>query len=71
MAIKTVTRYLIDEQYERYRPWFGNARQARDPLAELEAASLSVVDTEITKAKGRPGTVSAAKRVKPARSDRA
>lgn len=46
VANKTVTHYLSDEQYERYRPWFDNARRARELLAELEAASLAVVEAD-------------------------
>lgn len=69
VANKTVTRYLSDEQYERYRPWFDNARRARELLAELEAATLRVVDAELTKAKGRRGKLPTATAVKPARSD--
>jgi hypothetical protein len=43
---KTVTRILTDEQYAEYRPWFDNARRARQLLAELEALSVEVVDAD-------------------------
>jgi hypothetical protein len=37
---RTRTRLLTQEQYERYGPWFENARRLRELLAELEALSL-------------------------------
>jgi Family of unknown function (DUF6788) len=37
---RTRTRLLTEQQYERYRPWFDNARRLRELLAELEALSL-------------------------------
>jgi Family of unknown function (DUF6788) len=37
---RTRTRLLTQEQYQRYAPWFENARQLRELLAELEALSL-------------------------------
>ncbi len=42
---KTVTRYLTEEQYERYRSSFEGARRLHDLLDELEAASLRVVES--------------------------
>jgi hypothetical protein len=42
---KTVTRYLSEEQLERYQPWFDNARRLKDLLAKLEIASLQAVET--------------------------
>ena len=44
VAGKTVTRRLSPEQYERYRPWFDNARQLRELTAELEALSLRTIE---------------------------
>jgi len=41
---KTVTRYLSPEQFERYQPWFGNARRLRDLVNTLEATCLTVVE---------------------------
>lgn len=41
---KTVTRTLTDEQAERYRPWFDNARRLRELLTELETLSLQAAD---------------------------
>ena len=44
IAGKTVTRTLSPEQYERYRPWFANARRLRELAAQLEALSLRTVE---------------------------
>jgi len=41
---KTVTRRLTDEQYERYRPWFDNARRLRELATQLEALSLRTAE---------------------------
>ena len=43
---KTVTRLLTPEQLEDYQPLFENLRTARRLLAELEALSLEVVDSD-------------------------
>jgi uncharacterized protein DUF6788 len=43
---KTVTRYLSDEQWADYQPWFDNARRARALLAQLEAATLAAVEAD-------------------------
>ena len=40
VAGKTLTRNLTAEQYDRYKPWFDNARRLRELVAELEALSL-------------------------------
>ena len=32
------------EQYQRYRPWFDNARRLRELTAELEALSLRTIE---------------------------
>lgn len=55
---KTVTQILTDEQYADYRPWFDNARRAKDLLAELEALSLAAVeaDPRSTRRGGRVST---------------
>ena len=37
---RTRTRLLTAEQYERYQPWFENARTLRQLLTQLEAHSL-------------------------------
>jgi hypothetical protein len=42
---KTVTRLLTEEQMERYRSWFGNARRIRELAAELEALSLDIASS--------------------------
>ena len=44
VAGKTVTRTLTQDQAERYRPWFDNARTLRSLLAELEAHSLRAAE---------------------------
>lgn len=41
---KTVTRFLTQEQLERYQPWFDNARRLRELVRALEAASLRTVE---------------------------
>ena len=40
VAGKTLTRNLTAEQYDRYKPWFDNARRLHELVAELEALSL-------------------------------
>lgn len=44
VAGKTVTRRLSPEQYQRYKPWFDNARQLRELTARLEALSLATAE---------------------------
>lgn len=44
VAGKTVTRNLDQRQYQRYQPWFDNARRLRDLLNELEALSLRTAE---------------------------
>lgn len=41
---KTMTRFLTDEQLERYRPWFDNARRLRELVSKLQAVSLRAVE---------------------------
>ncbi|MHB8190802.1 MAG: DUF6788 family protein [Ferrimicrobium sp.] len=41
---KTVTRYLSEDQLERYRPWFDNARRLKDLTAKLENVSLQALE---------------------------
>ncbi|EQD60111.1 hypothetical protein B1B_07894, partial [mine drainage metagenome] len=41
---KTISRWLSDEQLERYEGWFANARRVRDLLTELEALSLRIAE---------------------------
>jgi len=40
VAGKTLTRNLTAEQYDRYTPWFDNARRLRELTTELETLSL-------------------------------
>ena len=54
VANKTVTRYLSDEEYARYGPWFDNARRARELLAELETLTLSAVGERPASSTRRP-----------------
>jgi hypothetical protein len=42
---KTVTRFLTQEQFERYRPWFNNAKRLRELLNKLETQTLKAVES--------------------------
>ncbi len=42
---KTVTRYLSQEQLERYQSWFDNAHRLKDLVTKLEIASLQALET--------------------------
>jgi hypothetical protein len=42
---KTVTKYLSEDQLERYQPWFDNARRLKDLVAKLEVVSLQALAT--------------------------
>jgi hypothetical protein len=44
IAGKTVSRTLSPQQYERYLPWFDNARRLRELTTELEALSLRTAE---------------------------
>lgn len=44
VAGKTVTRRLSRQQYERYRPWFDNARRLRELTSQLEDLSLRTAE---------------------------
>jgi hypothetical protein len=41
---KTVTRYLSNEEAERYRPFFENAKRLRALTNELETLGLNLVE---------------------------
>jgi hypothetical protein len=41
---KTVGRYLSDDQNERYREWFDQAKRLRQLFSELEALSLRIAE---------------------------
>jgi hypothetical protein len=41
---KTVTRYLSQDQLDRYQGWFDNARRVKDIVAKLEIASLHAIE---------------------------
>ena len=43
---KTVTRILTDDQLADYQPWFDNHRRLRELIAELEALSLDIADSD-------------------------
>lgn len=40
---RTVTRFLGQDQLDRYQGWFDNARLVKELVAKLEAASLAAV----------------------------
>lgn len=42
---KRVTRYLTQQQHDRYQSWFDNARRLKELVAKLEIASVHAVDT--------------------------
>ena len=44
VAGKTVTRRLNDDQLNRYRPWFDNARRLRQLVTELETLSAQTAE---------------------------
>lgn len=51
----TVTRYLTQEQLDRYRPWFDNARRLKDLVAKLEVASIHAFEsTEVPRSRQAP-----------------
>lgn len=41
---RTTGRYLSDDQLDRYRGWFEQARRIRDLFAELETLSLTIAE---------------------------
>ena len=43
-AGQPITRKLTDEQEQRYRPWFDNARRIRDLVNELHALSIQAIE---------------------------
>ncbi len=60
---KTVTRFLSEEQLERYQAWFDNARRLKDLVAKLEIATVHAVEqTEGWGAGTTPGTGASARR---------
>ena len=54
---RTVTRYLSQEQLNRYQPWFDNARRLKDLIAKLEVASVHAF--EASEPRHRPGAKAA------------
>ncbi len=42
---KTVTRLLTEEQMERYRSWFDNAKRIRALAGQLEELSLDIANS--------------------------
>ncbi len=50
---KTVTRLVADDQLDDYRHWLDNHRRLRALVAELEALTLAIADTD-PRAKRRP-----------------
>jgi hypothetical protein len=43
---KTVTRALTEEQAERYRPWFDNARRLRELADQLKQLAIEQAETD-------------------------
>lgn len=43
---KTVTRYLSQDQLDRYQPWFDNARRLKELVAKLEIVSVHALESE-------------------------
>jgi hypothetical protein len=43
---KTVTRTLTDEQWQRYKEWFENAKRLRQLLADLDALSMEIFEQD-------------------------
>jgi len=41
---KTVTRYLTQDQLDRWQPWFDNTRRLRELIANLETASVHAIE---------------------------
>lgn len=50
---KTITRLVSDDQLDDYRQWLGNHRRLRALVAELEALTLAIADSD-PRAKRRP-----------------
>jgi|SRR5271165_3469095 len=44
---KTVTRNLTEEQWDRYREWFDNAKRLRQLISDLEALSMEIFENDI------------------------
>lgn len=44
VAGKTVTRYLNQDQLNRYQPWFDNARRLHQLTTELETRSAHTIE---------------------------
>lgn len=52
---RTITRFLSQEQLDRYRPWFDNSRRLKDLVAKLEVASIRAFESsEVPRAKRQP-----------------
>jgi hypothetical protein len=43
---KTITRALSNEQAERYRPWFDNARRLRELVDALKQLAIEQAETD-------------------------
>jgi hypothetical protein len=43
---KTATRILTDDQIADYQPWFDNHRRLRELIADLEALSLEIAESD-------------------------
>lgn len=47
---KTVTRFLSQDQLNRYQPWFDNARRVKELVAKLEVVSVQALESEVRRA---------------------
>jgi hypothetical protein len=50
---RTITRFLTEEQLERYQPWFDNARRLKALVAKLEVASIQAFESTESKSRTR------------------
>lgn len=64
---KTVTRYLSQDQLDRYQGWFDNARRVKDIVAKLEIASLHAIE-QLEAATPTAGSATLVGRHRPTRS---
>ena len=65
---RTVTRYLSQEQLDRYQEWFDNARKLKDLVAKLEVTSIKALEAEAKAGRRRQGVASRQTPSRPSRS---
>ena len=56
---KTVTRYLTQDQLDRYQEWFDNARRVKEIVAKLEIASQHAIEQSEANTTPNPSTPAA------------